>query len=182
MNGGGKVDEATKTITPSEGSGTEDKDLTFESKDKVMLQIKGSKPASVDLANNGYYFLNATNDTIIGSYVVYNAPRETADTTTITLERIQKSIDSLKLLVEGKNISEANKNFYVLPYSAVKVTPNSNAIIIAPFHQITTLEKDGDKTPEVYRFYSISQIREKIEKQILLTKPKTASSSTEEKK
>jgi hypothetical protein len=58
----------------------------------------------------------------------------------------------------------------------VKVTDNVNATIIPPYHQMVTLEKDGDKMPEAYRFYSIKEIREKIAKQKAMTvgKPETS--------
>jgi hypothetical protein len=87
----------------------------------------------------------------------------------ITQEMIKKSIDSLVALIEGKNVSAANRNYFILPFTAAKITNNMNAVIIAPFHNITTLEKDGDKDPEVYRFFSIKEIREKIEKQKAMT-------------
>jgi archaellum component FlaF (FlaF/FlaG flagellin family) len=177
VKGTGTVDESAKTITIKGTTGSEEKEMNFNTADKVTLQVNAvEKQTTVDIPQNGYYLLNAKMDTIIGSYQNYSAPKTTADTTSmITQDVVLKSIDSLQQLLEGKNISAANRNFYILPFTAVKITDNINATIIPPYHQMTTLEKDGDKMPEAYRFYSIKEIREKIAKQKAMTvaKPET---------
>ncbi len=178
VKGTGTVDEAAKTISVKGTTGSEEKEMNFNTADKVTLQVTTSdNKASIDIPQNGYYILNTRMDTIIGSYQKYSDPKATADTTSmITQDVVLKSIDSLQQLMEGKNISAANRNFYILPYTAVKVTDNVNATIIPPYHQMVTLEKDGDKMPEAYRFYSIKEIREKIAKQKAMTvaKPETS--------
>ena len=165
------VDVDAKSAIIKDAAGSEEHEMLYNTADKVSIKVKADgKDVTIDIPENGYYVLNAKNDTIIGSYQKFSAQKEPSDSfLTITQEMIKKSIDSLVDLTEGKNISAANKNFYILPFTATKVTTNVNAVIIAPFHNITTLEKDGDKDPEVYRFYSIKEIREKIEKQKAMT-------------
>lgn len=169
--GKAKVDVTNKTIAVKDGPGSEEAEMLYNTADKIVLKVTSEdKEVAIDIPENGYYILNTKNDTLIGSYQNYTEVGTPADTSKmITQEMIQKSIDSLIALTEGKNISVANKNYYVLPFTAVKVTSNVNAFIVGPFHNITTLEKDGDKIPEVYRFFSIKEIREKIEKQKAMT-------------
>ncbi len=176
VNGGSTVDEASKTITSANGSGSETKELKFTGSDKTTLQLKADgKQTAIDIPTNGYYFLNATNDTVVGSYVTFSAPKSMNDTFGVIKQDVyKKSIDSLTELIAGKNISAANRNYFIPPHTAVKVTDNVDAIIVAPFHQMTTVEKEEGKEPEVYRFYTADEIRVKIEKQREFTKPKPA--------
>jgi hypothetical protein len=165
------IDVTGKTIAVKDGAGSEEAEMLYNTADKVVLKVKSEdKEVTIDIPENGYYILNTKNDTLIGSYQNYTEAGSPTDTSKmITQEMIQQSIDSLIALTEGKNVSAANKNYYVLPFTAVKVTNNVNAFIVGPFHNITTIEKDGDKMPEVYRFFSIKEIREKIEKQKAMT-------------
>ncbi len=50
-----------------------------------------------------------------------------------------------------------------------KITDNADEYFVTPYHQVRSFEKVGDKDPEVYRFWSIKEIREKIEKQKAMT-------------
>jgi len=181
---GSTVDEATKMITGSISGSADSKEMNFSGGDKITLQLKiGSNETGIDIPTKGYYVLNATNDTIVGSYVNYSAPKEAVDTfTVITQETYKKSIDSLTQLIEGKNISAANRNYFIPPHTAVKVTDNEAAIMVAPFHQMTSIAKEGDKDPEVYRFYTANEIRIKIEKQKTFTIGKPAAGTEPEKK
>jgi len=168
FKGNSTANAETKTITVKDGPGSEEKVLDFNSAEKVTLKIEGlDADASVDIPENGLYILNAKNDTIIGSYQKYSDPKATQ--TVITQEQLKKDIDSLVQLTQGKNISAANKNFYVLPKQVVKVSDNIESFVVGPFHKMTSVAKQGDKEPEVYRFYSIKEIRETIEKLTKLT-------------
>ena len=89
-----------------------------------------------------------------------------------TQEDLKHDIDSLEQLTEGKNISAANRNFYILPKTTVKISDNLDAFVVGPFHRMTSIEKVDGKLPEVYRFYSIQEVRETIEKLTALTKSK----------
>ena len=169
IKGNSTVNEDAKTITVADGSGSDEKTIAYKTGDKVQLQVKGlGDDATVPIDNNGLYILNAKNDTIIGSYQNYSNPKSEA--VVKTQEDLKHGIDSLVQLTEGKNISAANRNFFILPKTAVKISDNVDAFVVGPFHKMTSVEKEGDKVPEVYRFYSIKEIRETIAKLTTLTK------------
>jgi len=157
------IDKDAKTITATENANNqEEQTIEYNTADKITLQVKSQAgEKAIDISENGYYVLNAKPDTIIGSYQSYSAPKTT--TTVISQDQIKHSIDSLQQLLAG-NASAANRNFYLPPNSAVKITDNMDAYIITPFHQVTSIAQEGDKAPEVYRFYTIKDVREFLSK------------------
>jgi hypothetical protein len=161
------VNTDNKTIKATDGAGHEEKEITLKSGNVVFKLSTPAGEATVELLENGLYIVNVKNDTIIGSYQTYGDPRLAQNV--ITQENLKKDIDSLQLLSEGKNVSAANKNFFILPNKAQKITDNTNAIIVGPYHRMRSAEKVDGKTPEVYRFYSIKEIRETILKLQALT-------------
>ena len=171
IKGNSTVNEDTKTIAVEDGSGSDEKVISYKTADKVQLQVKGlGDDATVSIDDNGLWILNAKSDTIIGSYQKYDDPKTMP--VIKTQEELKHGIDSLIQLTQGKNISAANRNFFVLPKTAVKISDNLDAFVVGPFHRMTSVEKDGDKVPEVYRFYSIQEIREIIDQLTALTKAK----------
>ncbi len=171
LKGNSTVNEDAKTIIASEGSGSDEKIISYKTADKVDLKITGlGDEGTISIDQDGLFILNAKTDTIIGSFQKYSDPRLTQ--TMKTQEDLKHDIDSLKRLTEGKNISAANRNFYILPKTAVKISDNLDAFVVGPFHRMTSIEKVDGKLPEVYRFYSIQEVRETIEKLTALTKAK----------
>ena len=171
LKGNSTVNEDAKTITVVDGSGSDEKTMSYNTADKVSLKVTGlGDDANVSIDQNGLFILNAKADTIIGSYQKYADPRLTQ--TMKTQEDLKHDIDSLKQLTQGKNISAANRNFFILPKTAVKISDNLDAFVVGPFHRMTSIEKVDGKLPEVYRFYSIQEVRETIEKLTALTKSK----------
>lgn len=163
------INEDAKTIVAKDGNGHEEKVINLSGAD---IQLKLNTPAGeaqVELKENGLYILNVKNDTIIGSYQKYTAPKLTQNL--VTQEELKSKIDSLQQLTAGKNISAANRNYFILPNQAVKITDNLDAFIVGPYHQMRSAEKVDGKEPEVYRFYSIREIRETISKLEALTRP-----------
>jgi hypothetical protein len=155
-----EVNTDTKTIKASDGAGHEDKTVDFVGKNVELTLNTPSGEAKVTLTENGYYIVNVKNDTIIGSQVNYTDPQ--LSNQVITQEALRFKIDSLHNLVNNKNVGKANRNFYILPNSAVHITDNFDAIIVGPFHKMRSAESKNGKAPEVYRFYSIKEIRETI--------------------
>ena len=170
------IDKDAKTIKVlAGGTSQEEQTLNFNTAKKISFNIQSpAGNASVEINDNGLYIINTKTDTIIGSYQVYGAPRTT--TKVITQEQIKKDIDSLQQLVKGTNVSSNNRNFFIPPNSIVKVTSNINAFIVGPFHQMTSIEKEEGKEPEVYRFFTANEIRETIAKLQKLTIAETAPS------
>jgi hypothetical protein len=158
--GPAQYDEAANTISAKDGRGHEEKIINISSAD-VALKLNGpTGEASVNFKENGLYVINIKNDTIIGSKQNYVSPKLQKDM--MTQDELKVKIDSLYQLTEAKNINAANHNFFILPNQAVKITDNLEAIIVGPFHQMTTAARVDGVEPEVYRFYSIREIRETI--------------------
>lgn len=167
--GAADINTDTKTIKAKEGAGHEEK-TAIVSGDKIVFKLSTpAGEATVELLENGLYIINVKSDTIIGSYQKYSDPGLAQNM--ITQENLKLRIDSLLLLSEGKNVSATNRNFFILPNHAVKITDNKNAIIVGPYHQMRSAEKIDGKDPEVYRFYSIREIREMIRRLQALTIP-----------
>jgi len=165
--GDAEINTDAKTIKATAGASHEEK-IAFVKGDKVIFKLSTpAGEATVELLENGVYIINVKNDTIIGSYQKYSDPKVAQNT--ITQESLKQKIDSLHLLVEGKNVSEANRNFFILPNQATRITGNTDAMIVGPYHQMRSAEKIDGKDPEVYRFYSIKEIREMISRLQALT-------------
>jgi len=161
------IDLNAGTIKAKDGAGHEMKSLNINSK---SVQFKLSTPAgdaTVEMKENGLYVINVKNDTIIGSYQKYTSADKAQ--ATITQESLKQKIDSLILLSAGKNVSAANRNYFILPNQSVKITENAAAEVVGPYHQMRSAEKIDGKDPEIYRFYSIKEIREMITKLQALT-------------
>ncbi len=179
--GTAKINKEAKTITVDESSGHEEQTFDVNSGDKVTYSVKSQAgEGSVEFPTNGYYIVNAKNDTVVGGLQNYGAVEERK--TEFTQEDVKKNLDSLKALVANQNVSAANHNFFILPNQVVKITDNLDAFIVGPYHRMTSVEAKEGKTPEVYRFYSIKEVREKIDKLDAMTKPADAAATTPEKK
>ncbi len=155
-----KINEEAKTIEVDDGAGHESKEVQFGN---GAIDLKLTTPrgnTTVNIPGNGLYVLNTQKDTIVGSFITYgeNAIKK------FSQEEIVRQIDSLKQLTIGKNVSADKKNFFILPNTAVKISENLDAIVVAPFHNMKSVEAVDGKAPEVYRFYTTKEIRENIEK------------------
>ena len=167
--GPAEVNTDAKSIKAIDGSGHEEKEITLGAGKVVFKLNTPAGEATVELLENGLYIVNVKNDTIIGSYQKYSDPKLAPNM--VTQEALKQQIDSLQLLSEGKNVSAANRNFYLLPNQAVKISDNTKAMVVGPYHRIRSAEKVDGKDPEVYRFFSIKEIRENIAKMQALTVP-----------
>jgi hypothetical protein len=181
-NNGATIDEASKVITIKDTFGHNEKEINFSGGDKKTLAVKsGLGDQNINIDGAGYFIVNAkARDTIIGGYQKYSTVNEANKV--MTQEQLAHNIDSLKQMMTGANTNAANKTFFILPYSAAKVTDNEDAFIVGPYHRMTSIAKEGDKDPEVYRFYSIKEVRETIGKLEKLTGAKPAEDSTGKKK
>ncbi|HEY1018434.1 MAG TPA: hypothetical protein VGE25_05520 [Sediminibacterium sp.] len=169
--GEAEINLEAKTITAKDGGGHEEKAVTLGSGKIAFKMNTPAGEATVELQENGLYVVNVKNDTIIGGYQSYSDPKVSQQV--ITQEKLKQQIDSLQLLSEAKNVRAANRNFFILPNHAVKITDNTEALVVGPYHRMRSAEKVDGKDPEVYRFYSIKEIREIIGKlQALTVAPK----------
>jgi len=149
------------TITTS-GTGHEEKTVLFHDEGNLELKLSSQAgAATISLPEPGVYILNTKSDTIVGSYVNYTAPKTAIDR--ITDEEMRANIDSLQQIISG-NVSAEKKTYFILPNKAVKVSSNTEAHIVTPFHQMTSVSAKKGEAPEVYRFYLISEVKATLQK------------------
>jgi hypothetical protein len=165
--GAADINSDTKTITGKDGAGRNEKMFVLGSGEYAFKLNTPAGEATVHMKENGMYVINVMNDTIIGSYQKYADPSKA--NATVTQDDLRRRIDSLHQLMEGRNVSAANKNFFILPKYATHITDNLDAEIVGPYHQMRSAEKLNGKDPEVYRFYSIKEIRDMVVKLEALT-------------
>lgn len=162
-----EVNTDAKTIKTTDGAGHHEKMVVLGGGTFVFKLTTPAGEADVELKENGLYVINAKNDTIVGSYQRYTDPSKA--NAVMTQEVLARHIDSLTLLVEGKNVSAVNRNFFLLPNSSTKISDNVKAEVVGPYHQMRSAEKKDGEEPEIYRFYSVKEIRETIAKLQALT-------------
>jgi hypothetical protein len=165
------IDEAAKTITAKEGTGHEQKTISFSDAVVDLKLIAPAGETQISLKENGLYILNVKNDTIVGSYQKYTTQSDAQNL--VTQEVLKHKIDSLQQLIIGKNANAANRNFFILPNQVVKISDNLESTVVSPYHQMLSAEKVEGKDPEIYRFFSVKEVRETIAKLEALTKPTT---------
>src|SRR4051812_27939349 len=169
-NSDADINDNTKTITQKDNEGHLDKEIEFNTGDKVSIKViqKDGSTSNVEIPEGGYYILNAkAKDTIVGGYQKYSTPEEA--NRMISQDELKRNIDSLQQMINGQNTNAATRTYFIPPNTATKITANTDATIVGPYHRMTSIEKNGDKAPEVYRFYSVSEVRETIGKLQKLT-------------
>ncbi len=160
-HGTAEIDTDNRKISAA-GKGHDEKTVLFHDEGKTDIQVSSQAGnATVSLDGTGVYILNIKTDTIIGSFVNYTAPKKEVDK--ISEEELRANIDSLEQIINGR-VSIEKKTFFILPNQAVKISDNTDAHIVTPFHQMTSIAVKKDETPEVYRFYMISEARETLQK------------------
>ncbi len=165
FKGNADIDGDKKTVVLKGGSGLGEKEVFYSTGDIINLTVtqEDNATATVAVKEDGLHFLNTTKDTILGSYQLYSDPGK-ASKNSISQETLRKSIDSLELLIQNKNVSPTNRNFFLAPGQVAKLSDNVEAFVVTPYHQMTSMEGKDGKAPEVYRFWSIKEIRETIDK------------------
>ena len=161
-NGDIQVDNSKTNITVADGTGQREQELEYKGSDPVTLNITApTGKLSLEAHDDGLYIANLkSDDTLIGSYQHVGAEGGEAR---IGQDALKQKLDSLQKLAQNQNVSEANKNYYILPNQIVRITSESNAKVFGPFHPIPG-GFDAGSVPELYKFYSIREIREIITK------------------
>ncbi|TAF53628.1 MAG: hypothetical protein EAZ62_04335 [Sphingobacteriia bacterium] len=170
--GKAEVDLNAQTIKATDGSGHEEQTINLSQEPAIFQLNTPAGEAKVELKGTGLYVVNVKNDTIIGAYQNYTSAEKAQNM--ISQEALKTKTDSLKQLVEGKNVSAANRNYYILPNQVAKISENPAAQVVGPYHRMRSAERVDGKDPEIYRFYSIKEIREMISKLEKLQAPSSA--------
>jgi hypothetical protein len=153
------IDDAKQHVTVSEGTTHHEQELDFTTGSPVTLDVQSpAGKMSVTAEDDGLYILNLETDTVIGSFQHVGADNGSIK---ITQEVLKQKIDSLQKLVLDQNVSEANRNYFIIPGKMVKISSNPKSKV---FNQFTTIPGsfDAGSVPEIYKFYTISEIREII--------------------
>jgi len=166
-----QVDNSRKNITVTDGTTHHERMLDFTGGDQVTLNIQSpSGKYTLEATEDGLYIANVKTDTVIGSYQHVGSDN---GETKITQEDLKQKLDSLQKLLRGENVSTAGRNFFIVPGKIVKITNETNARIFGPYTTIPG-SFDAGSVPEVYKFYSIKEIREIVGNLTKMTQlPKT---------
>ena len=155
-----QVDNSKTNITVADGTGQREQELEYKGSGSVTLNVTTpTGKLSLEAKDDGLYVANLKNDdTLIGSYQHVGAEGGEAR---IGQDALKQKLDSLQKLVLDQNVSDANRNYYILPGQIAKISSESNAKVFGPFHPIPG-GFDAGSVPELYKFYSIREIREII--------------------
>jgi hypothetical protein len=172
-----KVDESQKDITIGEGTTHHEHELDFQGSDPVTLTVQTpTGKSTLQVAGDGYFIANLKNDTVVGSYQHVG---EGEGETRVTQDQAKQKLDSLRKLCANQNVSQANRNYFIAPGQLVKITPETKARIFGPYTSIPG-SFDAGSVPEIYKFYSVPEVREIIGNLTKMTGGSSASGDTKE--
>lgn len=159
-----KVSEADpRQIEFEPGGQHNEQELTFPDKDQVTITVKTAGTAQTYVINSdGTWLLNLKSDTVVGAWVNYGTVQKPA---AVTSEDVLNMIDSTRQLMQGLNVSEVNRNYFLPPNTIRKISSNTAAILLSPYKLIpykVELDEKGN-APEYYKFFTNSQKREALE-------------------
>jgi len=153
-----QTDNTKTNITVTDGSTHHEQELDFPGSDPVTLNVQSPQGKfALNATEDGLYVANLKNDTVIGSYQHVGAENGGK----ITQDALKQKLDSLQKLVAGQNISDANHNYFIAPGKIVKISKETQAKVFGPFTTIPGAF-DAGSVPEIYKFYSIKELREII--------------------
>jgi hypothetical protein len=154
-----QADNTKTNITVTDGTTHHEQELLFTGSDPVTLNITSPQGKyTLAATDDGLYIANLKNDTVIGSFQHVGSDNGTA---TITQDALKQKLDSLQQLLSGQNVSDANRNYFIPPGKIAKITSQTQAKVFGPFTTIPG-SFDAGSVPEIYKFYSIKEIREII--------------------
>lgn len=154
-----QVDNTKQHITVADGTTHHEQELDFTTGDPVTLDIQSPQgKVTLTATDDGLYIANLKNDTVVGSMQHVGAEGGEAK---ITQDALKQKLDSLQKLVLGQNVSEANKNYFIVPGKIVKISSNPKGKVFGPFTTVAS-SFDAGSVPEIYKFYSMKEMREII--------------------
>jgi len=162
-----QVDATQQNITIANGDGTthHEQELDFTTGDPVTLNVESPQGKyTITIPEDGLYIANCKTDTVVGSRQHVGAEGGEAH---ITQDALKQKLDSLHKLAKGQNVSEANQNYFIVPGKAAKLTTETKARVFGPF---TTVPGgfDASSVPEIYKFYSVKELRDVISKMAVM--------------
>ena len=163
-----QVDNTKTNITVGAGSPQREQELDFTGSGPVTLNVQtATGKITLEVPEDGLYIANLKPaDTVIGSYQHTGTD---AGENRITQDILKQKLDSLQKLVKGENVTAANRNYYILPNHIQKISAEAQAKAFGPFTTIPAAF-DAGSVPEIYKFYSIREVQEVINKLSGMTK------------
>ena len=162
-----QTDNSHTNITVADGTTHHEQELDFPGSEPVTLNVQSPQGKfSLNAAEDGLYIANLKNDTVIGSYQHVGADNGGA---TISQDAAKQKLDSLQKLLLGQNVSDANRNYFILPGKIAKITTELRAKVFGPYTSIPGAF-DAGSVPEIYKFYSIKEVREIVTNLAKMTK------------
>lgn len=153
-----------KITDPSDGAVEKLVDLKNADQTSYTVNNDG-KSSTIQLpAEEGFYIINLMKDTVFGSQLIDGKDYNTSED--LGLDKQKEMIDSLTQVLQGKNISTANKNYMILPGQLAKITDDLvHARVFGPFHAMdANVEAPSDgKAPVLYKFYSSDELRTRLQ-------------------
>lgn len=154
----GKLVIAENSVTLEPGTTHTEEEILITG-DRLTVKSPDGE-LNLDIPGGGLYLLNLKKDTLVGSY-----QRLGTSTDQIKLSRddLKHRLDSMTMLMQGTNVNEANRNYWIAPMSLQRITGNTQAQLVGPFHNLPR-SFDPNKEHEVYKFHTNKQVLEIIEK------------------
>ncbi len=164
--GRGKIIVSDQKVEMQDGTGYAEESEDIEGNQPVKWDVttpKGKSTVTIP-EERGVYILNLKTDTLVGSLQLVGL--DLSNKNVITQEELKLKIDSLTQLTKGDNVEFGGRNYFILPGQIIKITPNIHAKIYGPFTLISnTIETDDNNTmPEIYKFYTNTEMHQLIEK------------------
>jgi hypothetical protein len=156
-----QTDPTQKKITVSDGTTHHEKLLDFSSSSPVSIEVTSSAGKyNLEAADDGLYIANLESDTVVGSFQHTGLDNGRV---TYTADRLKQAIDSLQQLTTGLNVHTGSGNYFIPPGKIARITANTDSKVFGPF---TTIPSgfDAGSVPELYKFYTNSEVREIINK------------------
>jgi hypothetical protein len=173
-----QTDNSHTNITVADGTTHHEQELDFPGSEPVTLNVQSPQGKfSLNAAEDGLYIANLKNDTVIGSYQHVGADNGGA---TISQDAAKQKLDSLQKLLLGQNVSDANRNYFILPGKIAKITTELKAKVFGPYTTIPGAF-DAGSVPEIYKFYSIKEVREIVTNLAKMTGPQPAPADEKKK-
>jgi hypothetical protein len=157
------VSEDQKKVKLEPGTTHTEKEIILSGTDATQIDVEspdGSK--TFDIKDAGSYVLNLKKDTLVGGIIRYGAAM---NNTRLGMEELEKMIDSTRQLMSGQNASDANKSYFIPPFTLKKISDNQQATLIGPYNNIpgsVKVDKDGNG-PETYKFFTNKQKQESLD-------------------
>ena len=161
--GRGEIKVNGTNVTVTDGAGHAEETIVLQG-DATELSVEtATGKTSIKVpGEEGFYILNLKKDTIVGSQQLLGA--DLSRKGVMTQEELKATIDSLEQLTTGANIKEGGRSVIIYPNQIKKITSNSAANLYGPFNGIPAeIEPTEDgKEPEIFKFYTNTQMRERI--------------------